>query len=45
MVVGTSLWISHNMLVGSPIAVLMESLFMASNLVGLYRFYTPKKLA
>ncbi|MBH0026421.1 YgjV family protein [Pseudoalteromonas sp. SWN29] len=45
MVVGTSLWISHNILVGSPIAVLMESLFMASNLVGLYRFYTPKKLA
>ncbi|MGO2010399.1 YgjV family protein [Pseudoalteromonas sp.] len=32
-------WISHNMRVGSPVAVLMESIFIASNLVGLSRFY------
>ena len=39
MVFGTALWISHNILVGSPMAVLMECLFLLSNLVGLLRFY------
>lgn len=43
MVLGTSFWISHNVFAGSPVAVLMECLFLASNMLGLYRFYTPKK--
>ncbi|CAM4155322.1 YgjV family protein [Pseudoalteromonas ostreae] len=44
MVFGTALWISHNILVGSPMAVLMECLFLLSNLVGLWRFYCwPKE--
>lgn len=39
MLIGTSLWLTNNILVGSPMAVLMESLFICSNLLGYYRFY------
>ena len=39
MIVGTSFWLCHNILVGSPMAVLMELLFIGSNLVGYYRYY------
>ncbi|NMR24869.1 YgjV family protein [Pseudoalteromonas sp. NEC-BIFX-2020_015] len=43
MVLGTAFWISHNILVGSPVAVLMECLFLMSNLIGLFRFYVLPK--
>ena len=43
MVVGTSFWITHNIFAGSPVAIIMESLFLSSNLLGLYRFYVGKK--
>ncbi len=44
MLVGTMIWITHNYLAGSPGAVLMEALFISSNLVGYYRYYIrPKK--
>ncbi|MCL2908763.1 YgjV family protein [Shewanella aquimarina] len=39
MIVGTSIWLVNNYLAGSPTAVLMELLFIGSNLVGYYRFY------
>lgn len=39
MIIGTSVWLVHNALVGSPTAVLMEALFISSNLIGYYRFY------
>lgn len=39
MIVGTALWLIHNYLVGSPTAVLMEALFISSNLIGYYRYY------
>lgn len=39
MLIGTSLWLLNNILIGSPMAVLMESLFICSNLLGYYRFY------
>ncbi|MFM9726320.1 YgjV family protein [Streptomyces scabiei] len=42
MLVGTSMWIAHNIMVVSPIAVVMECLFLTSNIVGLYRFYRDK---
>ncbi|PTP06445.1 hypothetical protein CWO17_09535 [Vibrio sp. 10N.286.45.A3] len=42
MIIGTSFWLVHNYLVGSPTAVLMEALFICSNLVGYYRFYFKK---
>lgn len=37
MAVGASIWILHNILVGSPVAVLMELAFLLSNLVGFLR--------
>ncbi len=44
MLVGTSLWIIHNYLAGSPGAVLMEAIFISSNLIGYFRYYIrPKK--
>lgn len=46
MLIGTSLWLVHNILAGSPGAVVMEMLFIGSNLVGYFRFYVrPKKQA
>lgn len=42
MLIGTSLWLIHNILAGTPMAVLMEVLFITSNLVGYYRFYLKR---
>jgi hypothetical protein len=39
MIVGTSFWVFHNYLAHSPMAVVMELLFMTSNVVGYYRYY------
>ncbi|TKB50623.1 YgjV family protein [Ferrimonas sediminicola] len=39
MLLGISFWLAHNLLVGSPMAVAMESLFILSNLVGYWRHY------
>ena len=35
----TTLWIVHNVIVGSPAATALESFFLASNVIGFYRFY------
>jgi hypothetical protein len=43
MLVGTVIWIIHNVLAGSPGAVLLETLFISSNLVGYFRFYIKPK--
>jgi hypothetical protein len=43
MLVGTSIWLVHNILAGSPGAVLMEAIFISSNLVGYFRFYIRPK--
>jgi len=39
LLVATSLWLIHNVLAGTPTAVLMEALFIGSNLLGYYRYY------
>jgi len=39
MIIGTSFWLIHNYLIGSPTAVIMEILFICSNLVGYYRYH------
>ncbi|MDP2713275.1 YgjV family protein [Rheinheimera sp.] len=41
MAVGATAWIIHNLLVGSPVAVLMELAFLSSNLVGYLRSRKP----
>ncbi len=43
MIIGTSFWLTHNALAQSPTAVLMEALFISSNLMGYYRFYIAKQ--
>jgi hypothetical protein len=44
MFVGTCFWLVHNILAGSPGAVILELFFLSSNIVGYYRFYLrPKK--
>jgi Bacterial inner membrane protein len=44
MLAGTSMWIIHNILAGSPGAVLLETIFISSNLVGYFRFYIRPKI-
>ncbi|WP_462328146.1 YgjV family protein [Desulfobaculum sp.] len=39
MIIGTLFWLLHNTLAQSPTAVLMEALFLVSNIVGYYRHY------
>lgn len=39
MLLGTSIWLLNNAMIGSPTAVLMELLFIGSNLLGYYRYY------
>src|SRR3989344_2314459 len=39
MMVGTTVWIIHNALVGSPGAVIVEASFLTGNIVGYYRHY------
>lgn len=43
MIVGTLFWIAHNLLAHTPGAVVLESLFLCSNLAGYYRYYIRKK--
>ena len=43
MIVGTLFWLCHNFLAQSPVAVLMEVLFLSSNLIGYYRFYLSRR--
>ena len=44
MLACTSIWIIHNILAGSPGAVILEIFFASSNLIGYYRFYIrPRK--
>ena len=37
--VSTAGWVIHNTWIGSPAAVALESLFLASNFFGFWRFY------
>lgn len=39
MLIGTCLWLIHNILAGSPGAVVLEVFFICSNLVGYFRYY------
>lgn len=39
---GTGFWLMHNVLAHSPTAVLLECLFLSSNIVGYYRYYIAR---
>ncbi|WP_105190283.1 YgjV family protein [Pseudoalteromonas sp. T1lg48] len=38
MLFGTCFWLAFAVIAGSPVAMVMEALFLTSNLIGLYRF-------
>ena len=42
MIIGTLFWLGHNVLAASPGAIVMEILFLSSNLIGYYRFYIKR---
>jgi len=44
MMVGTTVWIIHNALVGSPGAIIVEASFLTGNIVGYYRHYLRGRL-
>ncbi|MBQ4810038.1 YgjV family protein [Pseudoalteromonas luteoviolacea] len=39
MVIGGSIWLVHNIILLSPVAILLELCFVVSGVVGLYRHY------
>lgn len=39
MMICTSIWIVHNSIAGSPGAVIMELIFISSNMIGYFRYY------
>jgi len=43
IIIGTLCWLTHNVLIFSPVAVVMETVFLLSNLLGLWRFYIAPK--
>jgi len=43
MAIGACAWICHNMLIGSPVAVMMELAFLGSNLLGFLRQRHPTR--
>jgi len=42
MMSGTSVWLLHNILIGSPAAVILEAFLLGSNLTGYWRYYLKK---
>ncbi|PHI38304.1 hypothetical protein CBQ28_04265 [Pseudoalteromonas sp. GCY] len=43
MMLGTVCWLIHNCYIGSPMAIVLESTFLVSNLIGLGRIYMKRK--
>lgn len=39
MMLASGFWLAHNILVGTPVAALMEVTFLTSNIVGYRRFH------
>lgn len=39
MIIGSSIWLVHNMLLGTPVGILLEVIFIGSSLIGFYRYY------
>jgi len=43
IILGNTCWLLHNLLVWTPVGVLMEASFLGSNLIGYWRFYGPRR--
>ncbi|GAA6185990.1 MULTISPECIES: YgjV family protein [Alteromonadaceae] len=45
MILGGSLWLIHNIILWSPVGILVEIVFVGSSAVGFYRYYIARKLS
>ena len=43
IMIGTSIWLVHNVLAGTPVAAIMEASLLTSNIIGYKRFYVDKE--
>lgn len=43
-IAGSSTWLIHNLLAWTPVGILMEVLFLSSNLLAYYRFFIQKNV-
>lgn len=43
MVLGGSLWLIHNAIVGTPVGILVEVIFVGSSAIGYYRYYIARR--
>ena len=43
MIAGGSLWFTHNLILWTPVGILVETIFVGSSCVGYYRYYIAKK--
>lgn len=44
MILGGSLWLTHNAILWSPVGILVEVIFVGSGVIGYYRYYLAGKL-
>jgi hypothetical protein len=45
MILGGTLWLIHNVILWTPVGILVEVVFVASSAVGFYRYYIVKSLS
>jgi len=43
MIIGGSLWLIHNLILWTPVGILVEAAFVGSSFIGYYRYYVIKK--
>ncbi|AZQ83806.1 YgjV family protein [Colwellia sp. Arc7-635] len=43
MILGGSLWFVHNLILWTPVGILVEVVFVGSSCIGYYRYYIAKK--
>lgn len=43
MITGGSLWLLHNLILWTPVGILVEVIFVGSSAIGYYRYYIAKK--
>ena len=43
MIAGGSLWFIHNLILWTPVGILVETIFVGSSCVGYYRYYMAKR--
>lgn len=44
MIVGGTIWLIHNVILWSPVGILVEAVFVGSGIIGYYRYYAAGKL-